>query len=1155
MNECWLPSVSNISFENYSCLVKSRRKRRNAKRDSGGICIIIKNDVLNYFENVDWSFEDGFILKSKCPCTANGKFLYCIFVYLKPSNSSRNELVTDLDDFDVLSEKICELRANAELLVFGDLNARTSTLCDFYDTSSLSNNDYSPDLFDTNNYVTNDDFTLNNLLSTRKNKDKKTNDYGHKLINLCKQSGMIICNGRVKGDFEGEFTYIDKKGKSSIDYALASKGLFHHVNTFSVHEQTVFSDHSPVNLHLKNIVFIDTFNNTTSSNKPFTSSYRWSTVENEDVFISNMSDAFSVDSLNCIIDVLQNDFNHYDTCIIDECMQSLNNVLEYAALPFKHNSFTNTIKSFSNKNKQSNPWYDIECKLKRKEFDTAIMIYKDTPSADNLTNLTFIRNTYRKLCRKKHNDYLSELSLDLVQLSKTNPKDFWKKIKRKKRKNIGNCNFDLYFKNLFESNTSELSENSHNKLQEFDSNYYLKEDLFLDKDIDLAELNVALKRLKNNKSPGSDHIINEFLKYNTTLFKEALLAIFNAIFKTGHFPKAWTVGLITPIHKKGDLNSAENYRGITLLSCVGKLFTSILNLRLNKWAEANDKFDDFQHGFREKKGTIDAMFLLQTTVDIFLSKHDALYVSFIDLRKAFDKTHHTALWYKLYNNDVSSKIIAVIKNMYAKIKLCVKTTYESYVTNDNKDDCLLSDLYYDCVSRDCNSVNNDFFFSPVAGVLQGESLSPFLFSMFLNDLQDFMKTDPNVGISIYQFFMILILFADDMVFFSDNRFGLQKSLDKFYDYCANWGLEVNVEKTKCMVFKNGGKKHKFDKWYYNGQEIETVTEFKYLGFLFSSSGKFKIGLDNLLTRGEKALFDMKSSIENFNVMQFDMKMNLFDSLVKSVICYACELWGFCEAKRLETFHLSFLKSILGVRKTTPTCYIYKECKTYPLYITRILRIIKFWIKIVLLDDLSPIKLIYNTAMELDEKLETPVSHWISEVKNTLFKHGFGYIWLNQQFLIDFSFFPIFKERLLESFWQDNNSLISDLSPHRLYRHLSDNSSVYLKLLPNNHIRKSLTKLRLGSHHFMVERGRWANLEFIDRICFTCNEVEDEYHVVMTCRKYDDIRSKHLPTSLYKRPSMFKFVEYLNTEDVNCQKKLGLFMFYVFKIYEKDELFA
>ena len=188
--------------------------------------------------------------------------------------------------------------------------------------------------------------------------------------------------------------------------------------------------------------------------------------------------------------------------------------------------------------------------------------------------------------------------------------------------------------------------------------------------------------------------------------------------------------------------------------------------------------------------------------------------------------------------------------------------------------------------------------------------------------------------------MILILFADDMVLFSNNRFGLQRGLNKFHEYCEHWGLEVNVDKTKRMVFKNGGKKNKLDRWTFNGQEVETVTEFRYLGFIFSSSGKFNIGLDNLQTRGEKALFDMISSIENFKDMYVNMKLSLFESLVKPVILYGCEIWGFCKAKRLDTFYLRFLKHNLYVRKTTPTCFVYRECNVYPLYITRLLRMIK-----------------------------------------------------------------------------------------------------------------------------------------------------------------------------------------------------------------------
>jgi len=87
------------------------------------------------------------------------------------------------------------------------------------------------------------------------------------------------------------------------------------------------------------------------------------------------------------------------------------------------------------------------------------------------------------------------------------------------------------------------------------------------------------------------------------------------------------------------------------------------------------------------------------------------------------------------------------------------------------------------------------------------------------------------------------------------------------------------------------------------------------------------------------------------------------------------------------------------------------------------------------------------------------------------------------------------------------------------------------------------------------RGRWNNLEYVDRICFECNDIEDEFHVVMCCRKYSKLRKQYLPSTLYEKPSMFKFLNYLNCENVSKLKKLGLFMYHVFKKYEEDNIYA
>ena len=89
----------------------------------------------------------------------------------------------------------------------------------------------------------------------------------------------------------------------------------------------------------------------------------------------------------------------------------------------------------------------------------------------------------------------------------------------------------------------------------------------------------------------------------------------------------------------------------------------------------------------------------------------------------------------------------------------------------------------------------------------------------------------------------------------------------------------------------------------------------------------------------------------------------------------------------------------------------------------------------------------------------------------------------------------------------------------------------------------------------IERGRWSNIAFENRKCLLCNEIEDEYHFVVVCIKFHELRIKYLPKLLYLRPSMFKFVNFLNSKNVSDLKKLGLFLHHAFNLYNKDEIFA
>ena len=104
------------------------------------------------------------------------------------------------------------------------------------------------------------------------------------------------------------------------------------------------------------------------------------------------------------------------------------------------------------------------------------------------------------------------------------------------------------------------------------------------------------------------------MKNGTNSLKNYLHNLFNKIFELGYFPEDWSEGLIVPIFKKGEKDEVSNYRGITLLSIIGKLFTRILNNRLNNWAEEYNIYVEAQAGFRKRMGAIDNIFILNNMI-------------------------------------------------------------------------------------------------------------------------------------------------------------------------------------------------------------------------------------------------------------------------------------------------------------------------------------------------------------------------------------------------------------------------------------------------------------------------------------------------------------------------------------------------------------
>lgn len=137
------------------------------------------------------------------------------------------------------------------------------------------------------------------------------------------------------------------------------------------------------------------------------------------------------------------------------------------------------------------------------------------------------------------------------------------------------------------------------------------------------EVLCAIKSLKNRKAVGIDEVRIEFIKHSSPQHIGIFCKLFNKVLDTGIVPEQWVQGIIIPIYKgKGDTDQCDNYRGITLLSCVGKVFTSILNKRLTTFIEDNHILLANQAGFRKKHSTLDHCFVLKSLIDLFFNSEN-----------------------------------------------------------------------------------------------------------------------------------------------------------------------------------------------------------------------------------------------------------------------------------------------------------------------------------------------------------------------------------------------------------------------------------------------------------------------------------------------------------------------------------------------------
>lgn len=701
-----------------------------------------------------------------------------------------------------------------------------------------------------------DEFTKSTFRSgfdTRKSRDLKINTKGKRFLELCQDFGLHILNGCTKGDELGSLTFISGVGESVNDICAAAYDILDSIESFIVNDK-IWSDHMPITL---------------------TINVNGRSLEQQ----MNLLPKLKWDERKCdnYKEKLNQQLTLYKQRTDALTLQDLVEVINVSNPTTYNNKILFT---------KENKWFNFKCYNAREKSFNDLQLFRQTPSKTNKEEYVAENKKYKLICEKSKIDYYKGIETQINSVK--NNKDWWNlmiEIKNKKlqpKSEITTQEFKQYFSELL---NPPLTSN--------DVMYaaMLKSDNDLDMPITRTEIKEVLAKTKYNKAPGEDRVSYEFFKNATEMFIEELAKSYNIIFESAKLDEKFTTSIIFPIYKKGDKEIVSNYRGISFMNTIAKIFMGILNKRLTLWLNKHNILTEYQAGFREGYSTVDNLYTLAAIAHLKFKENKKLYAFFVDFRAAFDKVSRKALIYKLYSTGVSTKMIKMIETIYSHTKFRVWNGEE---------------------------VSDEFITE--SGVKQGCLLSPTLFSIYLNDLHSFIEGGVNVGYTNIR----LLMYADDIVILADDIVTMQNMIKQLERYCVMWNLEVNLSKSQMMIFRSGGKTSKYEKWVFNGDPIIVTNEYTYLGVTLSPKMSFRKHLEKRTLSAKNAINSTWQDFLAKRDIGLNAKWNLFKAVCRAIQSYGAQIWGFSLFEDVDKLQRYFLKKILKLPPFTPTYVVMLE---------------------------------------------------------------------------------------------------------------------------------------------------------------------------------------------------------------------------------------
>ena len=320
---------------------------------------------------------------------------------------------------------------------------------------------------------------------------------------------------------------------------------------------------------------------------------------------------------------------------------------------------------------------------------------------------------------------------------------------------------------------------------------------FLDQPFSLEEIKSIINNLKCGKAAGHDEIPNEALKGAPESFLRNLRLLYNRVKDQSEVPRAWKRGRVVLIFKSGDENNITNYRPITVLTSISSTYSKLLDKRLRVIVENQNTLGESQNGFRKDRSGEDSAFVLHTILWKAAAKQKKTHLAFLDVAKAYDTVDRDVLWTKLKKLGIGGKFLKSLQNLY------------------NGD-------HVTCCSN--GTTTHPVFLG--RGLRQGCSLSPILFALYIVDLSREVHAS-NLGVTLRNICVSILLFADDIVLISNSPEGLRHLQEIVQKHVKELKMKLSVKKSKVMSCSS-------DLWEILDEDeiigcLEKVLRFKYLG--------------------------------------------------------------------------------------------------------------------------------------------------------------------------------------------------------------------------------------------------------------------------------------------------------------------------------------